>query len=117
MSIASIVLDGLLKPDGTLVFDAPPPLPPGRVRITLQQLENSRAGKERLPDPAQIDESISAPYDLPRPRGVGHRASLAEAVPMSRGAQNARVALEGGGVVLLATARSAPASPRNTNVL
>ncbi len=69
MSTASIVLDGLLKPDGTLVFDAPPPLPPGRVRITLQQFENSRAGKERLPDPPQIDESISAPCDLPRPRG------------------------------------------------
>ncbi len=67
MSAASIVLDGLLKPDGTLEFDAAPRLPPGRVRITLQFLEQGRAEAERLPDTPWVDDSISAPFDLPRP--------------------------------------------------
>ena len=69
MSTTAIVLDGLLRSDGTLVFDAPPRFPPGRVRITLQRFEDGRAGKERLPDPPSMDESISAPCDLPRPSG------------------------------------------------
>jgi hypothetical protein len=70
MSTSSIVLDGLLKPDGTLQFDIPPCLPPGRVRVTLQPLGEGVTGVERLPDVPWPDESIPAPFDLPRPDEV-----------------------------------------------
>jgi hypothetical protein len=32
------VLEGVLKPDGTLEFDCKPELPPGPVRVTLEAL-------------------------------------------------------------------------------
>jgi hypothetical protein len=38
MSSTEIVLEGMLKPDGTLELDQRPNLPPGRVRIRLQSL-------------------------------------------------------------------------------
>ncbi len=69
MATPSIVLDGLLKPDGTVVLDASPQLTPGRVRVTLQRLDDKHAEKERLPDLPWNDESISAPCDLPYPIG------------------------------------------------
>jgi hypothetical protein len=36
MSPAEIVVEGTLKPDGTLELDEKPSLPPGRVKVTLQ---------------------------------------------------------------------------------
>jgi hypothetical protein len=60
----SIVLDGFLKPDGTIQFDTPPDLPPGRVRVALHTLEPSR-GMDRLPDGPWLDHCIPAPFDLP----------------------------------------------------
>jgi hypothetical protein len=35
MSPTEVVLEGTLKPDGTLELDAKPQLPPGRVRVTV----------------------------------------------------------------------------------
>jgi hypothetical protein len=66
MSLASpIVLDGTLKPDGSLVFDMPPQLPSGRVRVTLQPMVAVQP--TRLPDPPWADQAIPAPFDLPNP--------------------------------------------------
>ena len=36
MSETQAVVDGTLRPDGTLVLDERPNLPPGRVRVTMQ---------------------------------------------------------------------------------
>jgi hypothetical protein len=66
MSTMSIVINGLLRPDGTLELETTPKLPPGRVRVTLQPLGEGCADSERLPDPPWQDEAISAPFDLPR---------------------------------------------------
>jgi hypothetical protein len=38
MSLTEAVIEGTLKPDGTLVLDRKPNLPPGRVTIRLQPL-------------------------------------------------------------------------------
>lgn len=66
MPTLSVVIDGVLKADGTLEFDALPAIPPGRVRITLQPLGELPIRPERLPDPPWEDDSIPAPFDLPR---------------------------------------------------
>lgn len=36
MSEAPVVMSGTLRPDGTLLLDERPNLPPGRVRVTMQ---------------------------------------------------------------------------------
>ena len=36
MDVMQIVVEGSLQPDGTLVLDEKPNLPPGRVRVTMQ---------------------------------------------------------------------------------
>ena len=71
MITLDVVVDGMLRSDGTLKLDVVPRLAPGRVRVTLQPLE-SRVGAERSPDGPWLDESISAPFDLPRP-GLAER--------------------------------------------
>jgi len=62
----SLVIDGMLKPDGIVQLDAPPQLRLGRVRVTLQPLAEGQTAPERLPDAPWMDESIPAPFDLPR---------------------------------------------------
>lgn len=42
MSPTQVVVEGTLKPDGTLEMDQKPKLPPGRVRVVL----------ERMPEPS-----------------------------------------------------------------
>lgn len=37
MSLIEVVVDGTLRPDGTLELDQKPSLPPGRVTIVLRQ--------------------------------------------------------------------------------
>jgi hypothetical protein len=81
MATASIVLNGVLKSDGTLELNTQPPIPPGPVRITLESLSEPRSETVRLPDPPWLDESVSAPFDLPhfapaeqvQPRGATER--------------------------------------------
>ncbi|MBX9625642.1 MAG: hypothetical protein K2X82_17700 [Gemmataceae bacterium] len=58
---AGIETTGTLHPDGAVTLDEPPPLAPGRVRVALSPLP-----AVRLPDPPYPDESIPAPFDLPR---------------------------------------------------
>ena len=71
MSVAaSIVLEGFLKPDGTLELRSRPALPPGRVRVTLEAIKDRPAPAERLPDPPWPEESVPAPLDLPPPPRV-----------------------------------------------
>jgi hypothetical protein len=61
-----IIVSGTLNPDGSLELDNVPPLPPGRVRVTLESLSPVR-GAERLPDPPWTTDEIAAPFDLPFP--------------------------------------------------
>jgi hypothetical protein len=77
MSTIGIVVNGLLKPDGTLELDALPRLPPGRVRVTLQPLVEGRIGGERLPDAPWLDDAIPAPFDLPR-LGAAEKTPLSD---------------------------------------
>ena len=72
MSTMAAIIDGLLRPDGTLELDAPPRLPTGRVRVTVQPLVDNLSDAERLPDAPWLDDGIPAPFDLPR-SGVSHR--------------------------------------------
>lgn len=65
MSMAAVI-HGLLRADGTLELDAPPRLPPGRVRVTVQPLVDSGSDAERLPDAPWLDDAVPAPFDLPR---------------------------------------------------
>jgi len=60
----TIEIEGTLQADGKLILDEKPAMPPGRVRVALQALS------ERLPDAPWADESIPAPFDLPREGAV-----------------------------------------------
>jgi hypothetical protein len=66
----SIVLDGLLKPDGTLELIGRPELPPGPVLVRLEAAPRLDRTDERLPDRPWLDESVPAPFDLRRPLGA-----------------------------------------------
>ena len=41
MDTREVVIDGILKPDGTLELDQKPKLAPGRVRVVVQSVEGS----------------------------------------------------------------------------
>ena len=62
-----IVLEGMLKSDGTLELWSRPALPPGRVWVTLQAALAADRAPEILPDPPSPEESVPAPFDLPLP--------------------------------------------------
>ena len=68
----SIVLEGIVKADGTLELRDHPKLPPGPVRLTLEVAAQSSKGGEYVPDPPWLDESIPAPFDLPLPATPRH---------------------------------------------
>jgi hypothetical protein len=90
MSPGSITIEGTLRPDGTLQFDEPPALPPGRVRVVLQQigptgtgerawevLERIREEQRRRGHQGRSKEEIDAEiqslrdeWDRPGPAGV-----------------------------------------------
>ena len=66
MIAKTIAIAGTLQADGQLILDEKPALPPGRVRVALQPLIEGPSQAERLPDAPWFDDSISAPFDLPR---------------------------------------------------
>jgi hypothetical protein len=46
MSLSEVVIEGTLKPDGTLELDEKPSLPPGRVTVVLRQETEPATPKE-----------------------------------------------------------------------
>jgi hypothetical protein len=50
MSRSEVVVEGTLKPDGTLELDQQPKLAPGRVRVVLQPVDKT--------SPSQMGESL-----------------------------------------------------------
>lgn len=63
VSTNSVVVLGMLQPDGTIRLDHPPALPPGPMEVTLRPIRQQR---ERLPDLPFDDSSAPPPCDLPR---------------------------------------------------
>jgi hypothetical protein len=61
MILPTLELEGILQPDGSLILDEKPILPPGRVRVALQPLPESPTGAARMPDAPWLDDSISSP--------------------------------------------------------
>lgn len=62
-----ITIAGTIQPDGSLQLDEPANLPPGPVQVTLRSIQTALPGEtQRLPDGPWPDESIPAPFDLPR---------------------------------------------------
>jgi hypothetical protein len=73
MSASTVVIQGVVKPDGTLELDGKVPLPPGRVSVTVQavpysqetdpffiMLREIRAARERAGLPPRSREEIDA---------------------------------------------------------
>jgi hypothetical protein len=54
MSLREVVVEGTLKPDGTLELDQKPSLSPGRVQVIVKPLTAAPAGRRGLVD--VIDE-------------------------------------------------------------
>ena len=74
--IMNTKIEETLRADGSLILDEAPSLPVGRVRVALRSAS-------RVPDSPWLDESVSAPFDLPR-QGVivtVHPRSAAERLP------------------------------------
>src|SRR6266704_1721285 len=68
MSVAAtIVLDGLLKPDGTVELQSHPALPPGRVRVTLEAVAEASTETDRLPDGVCEGPMLDPWGELPPP--------------------------------------------------
>ena len=68
----SIVVEAVLKPDGTLEFEHPPTLPPGRVRVRMEMLDDPFG-----PSPIVIEEPMLEPWvELPQPSGIRVRTKL-----------------------------------------
>jgi hypothetical protein len=60
-----VEVQGTLRPDGTLILDRRPDLPPGRVRITMQPLDDSTDVIEVL---RRIHAEQAASGHVPRSR-------------------------------------------------
>ena len=68
MKTLDITVAGTIKPDGSLQLDEPANFPPGPVQVTLRSIPTTLPSEApRRPDGPWSDESISAPFDLPRP--------------------------------------------------
>jgi len=48
MRLREVVIEGTLKPDGTLILDEKPSLPPGRVRVVVQKVPEKSPPSETL---------------------------------------------------------------------
>ncbi len=70
MSTSSIVVQGLLNPDGTITLETIPELSPGPVKVTVEPLTTKAGPSPRLPDEPFEDQSIPAPFDLTRPENL-----------------------------------------------
>jgi hypothetical protein len=70
MSAASIVMEGTVKPDGTLELDQLVKLPAGRVRITLQPVPEQTQGQDWW-------QNLQAARAVLESRGTGFRSQAA----------------------------------------
>ncbi len=68
-NMAEVVVEGTLKPDGTLELDARPNLPPGRVTVILQSAQIGVPGKHGL---AEVIDKI---YQGQQARGFVGRSA------------------------------------------
>ena len=67
LATLEITIDGIIKPDGSIELNQPSSLPPGPVQITLRRIPITLPTEDsRRPDGPWPDESITAPFDLPR---------------------------------------------------
>src|SRR5438309_1850167 len=76
MSLTETVIEGTLKPDGTLELDEKPNLPPGRVKVVLRQ-----EVKIALPNDDPFWQRMQAMWAIPigcRDGGDGGANTLAE---------------------------------------
>jgi hypothetical protein len=60
MSLTETVIEGTLKPDGTLELDEKPNLPPGRVKVVLRQMAEPNPPQPLGDDFFQMMEEIWA---------------------------------------------------------
>jgi hypothetical protein len=84
MNPTQVILEGMLQPDGTLVLDRKPELPPGRVQVTLQVLPASRRHEPLWQVAQSIREELKASGHVPRSKeeiDAAHRA-------LNRGMEN-----------------------------
>lgn len=51
----TVQVQGTLTPEGTLILDTKPALPPGRVSVRVEPLETSLQNAERLPSDNKAD--------------------------------------------------------------
>jgi hypothetical protein len=66
VNAADITIAGMIRPDGSLELEQQPNLPPGPVQVTLRSIPVATR-MPRRPDEPWPDESVPAPFDLPRP--------------------------------------------------
>jgi hypothetical protein len=76
MSLSEVVIEGTLKPDGTLELDRKPNLPAGRVQVIVQTLPE-------LPKDDPFWQRMHAMWAIPKGSGVdGGANTLAEVLKM-----------------------------------
>lgn len=63
----SIVIEGVLKTDGTIELRSRPAIPPGPVWVRLEAVSRGQLPAAQLPDQPWEAEASSAPFDLPFP--------------------------------------------------
>jgi hypothetical protein len=69
MSLSEVVIEGTLKPDGTLVLDQKPNLPPGRVQVMVRPMTSESAGQRGVLEViAEIRRNQQARGHVPRSR-------------------------------------------------
>ena len=66
MSATQVVVQGVLKSDGTLELDEQPTLPPGRVEVTMTLLSQSSARPDPLAELEAIWAELAASGIAPR---------------------------------------------------
>ena len=75
MSLIEAVVEGTLKPDGTLELDEKPKLPPGRVKVVLWQEAEPKSPQPSGDDSCRIDALCLTTSARSRTSGRDFRAS------------------------------------------
>jgi hypothetical protein len=86
MSVSETVIEGTLKPDGTLDLDQKPNLPPGRVKVVLRQEAEPKTPKPLGAEFFQMMEGIWAAQ-----KARGHVPRTVEEVQAERSAMRGQM--------------------------